>query len=190
MQTAHALMKVLSLFSIAGISSCKAQEPVNSVEHGSFSIQRIVQTEKGSGSVQNKKYNTRSYLIEYRVLYKGRKVKFPAPLQQGSSYNFPWRVYILKDAPSPTLLAGSQNMFLISEEAGKPKIIRLNQHDAKFGSIQWLDSNNGLPGDEKQILDLQKRRLARQLISSGGRKTFTDQPIYCVEYRNVGETSI
>lgn len=169
MQASNIIMNLLSLFSIFGAGSCKAQE-LNSVQHGNFTIQRIVRTERESGSVLNRKYQTSSYLIEYRVLFKGKKIKFPSALQQGSPYNFPWRVYLLADAPTPTLLAGSHNLFLITEESNQVKINRLNHHDASFGSIQWLDSNHGGPGDEIQIRDLQNEdRFDSSMVLKGGR---------------------
>jgi len=162
-------MNVLSLFSLFGTSSCRAQE-ASSIQHGNFTIQKSVLTEKGSGSVQNKKYDTRSYLVEYKILYKGKKVKFPARLQQGSPYNYPWRVYILQDAPVPALLAGSQNMFLITEEKDKLKITQVNHHPSNFGSIQWLDNNNGQPSDEIQIHDPQNDdRIDSSLVLKGGK---------------------
>ena len=96
-------MNLLSLFAVFGCSSGGAQ-PSNSIQHGNFTIQRFINTEKGGGTVQGKNYETRSYLIEYGILYRGKKVRFPARLQNGTPYNFPWRVYILQDAPTPTLL--------------------------------------------------------------------------------------
>ncbi|MBC7828589.1 MAG: hypothetical protein H7122_12635 [Chitinophagaceae bacterium] len=161
-------MNILALFSVFGASSCEAQE-TNSIQHGNFTIQRSVHTEKGGGSVQNKKYDTRSYLIEYSILHKGRKIRFPTGLQKGTSYNYPWRVYILQEAPVPTLLAGSQNMFLITEEKGNVKVTRLNHHPSTFGSVQWLDNNNGQPGDEMQILDPQNDdRIDSSIALTGG----------------------
>jgi hypothetical protein len=149
--------------------SCTAQES-KSVQHGNFTIQRIIQTEKGSGSVQNKQYDTRSYLVEYRILYRGKKIKFPSSLVKKSGYNFPWRVYIIKDAPIPALLAGSENMFLITEENNKVNILRLNHLESDFGSIQWLDSNHGQPGNEIQILDVQNDNyIDSSLVLEGGK---------------------
>ena len=163
------MMNVLSLFSIFGSSSCGAVE-LNGIQHGNFTIQRTVQTEKGSGTVLNKNYDTRSYLVEYRILYKGKKIKFPGRLQKGTGYSFPWRVYILQDAPVPALIAGSQNMFLITEEQGKVRITPLNHHESRFGSLQWLDSKNGHPGDEIQIHDPQNDNyLDSSIVFKGGK---------------------
>ena len=148
------IMSVLSLFAVFGCSSGGAQQ-ANSIHHGNFTIQRFINTEKGKGKVQNRQFETRSYLVEYGLLYKGNKVKFPGRLQEGTPYNFPWRVYILQDAPTPTILAGSQNMFLVTEEKNELRVTQLNIQRNDFASLQWLDNMSGLPGNELQILDLQ-----------------------------------
>jgi hypothetical protein len=162
-------MKFFSLVSILGINSCKSQE-VNNIQHGNFSIQRLIQTEKGGGSVLNKSYDTRSYLIEYKVLHKAKLVRYPKALQSGTKYNFPWRVFILQDSRVPALVAGSQNMFLITEENDELKISELSSQKRKFGTIQWLDINDGHPGDEIQIHDPQNdNRIDSSLVLRGGK---------------------
>ena len=165
----YRIMKFLSLLSLLG---CKSGTPQNvkSTQHGNFTIQQSVQTEKNSGEVQGRKYTTSSYLIEYNILYKGKKIKFPEAVQKGTEYNYPWRVYILKDASAPTLLAGSQNMFLITEKNNEVKIAKLNHHNTTFGSIQWLDGNHGKPGDEHQIRDPQNDdKIDSSLTLTGGK---------------------
>ena len=161
------IMAAITLFGIFGCRSGGAQ-PVNSTQYGNFSIERSIFTEKGEGTVQGKAYETRSYLVRYKVLHKGHPIRFPAALQRGTAYNFPWRVFVLNDAP--TLLAGSQNVFLITEKNERPEVIQLNTHRSDYSSLQWLDSESEQPGKEIQILDPQNDIVIDSpLVLAGGK---------------------
>jgi hypothetical protein len=162
----------MSIFSIFSLMGCKAnsEEEVKNTPHGNFTIRQIVETERESGSVSGRKYSTSSYLIKYEVYYKGKKVKIPSSLQKGTEYNYLWQVHILKDAAKPALLAGSQQIFLITEEDNQVKVTILSHQDKEFSSIQWLDSKNGLPADEHNTWQPQNDgQLDSSLVLSGGK---------------------
>ena len=120
------MLNLLGICSIFGTGSCKGQLN-DAIQHGNFIIQKSVDLEKSSGNAAGRKFNTRSYLVKYDISYKGKKVKFPGPLQKGTIYNFPWRVYILERALKPSLIAASQNVFLITDDEGTLKIEQLNR---------------------------------------------------------------
>ena len=144
------MLNILGICSLFGTGSCNAQLN-DGIPHGNFIIQKSVQLEKSSGNAAGRKFDTRSYLVKYQILYKGKKVKLPGSLQKGTAYNYPWRVYILEGAPRPSLIAASQNVFLITENEGTLKIEQVNHNTSRFASIQWLDNKSGQPGDEIQI---------------------------------------
>ena len=161
----------MSIFSIFSFMGCKASssEEVKNTAYGNFTIRQVVETEQESESVAGRKYSTSSYLIKYEIYYKGKKVKFPSALQKGTEYNYLWRVNILENAPHPALLAGSQQLFLITEENNQVKGTRLSHQEATFSSVQWLDSNNDLPTDEHNTWQPQNdNRMDSSLVLSGG----------------------
>ncbi|QHT65639.1 hypothetical protein GXP67_02635 [Rhodocytophaga rosea] len=162
-------MSILSFFSFTGCKAISSEE-VKNTPYGNFTIRQITETERKSGSIGGRKYTTSSYLIKYEIYYKGKKVKFPSALQKGSEYNYLWQVYILNDAAKPALLAGSQQIFLITEEDKQVKITRLSHQDSEFSSIQWLDRNMGMPTKEHNTWQPQNdNQLNSSLVLTGGK---------------------
>ncbi|TKT88898.1 hypothetical protein [Dyadobacter frigoris] len=92
---------------------------------------------------------------------------------KGSSYF--WQAWFLKDAPKTTILAGSQSMYLITEENGKSKIVPVNEQDNNFGKIQWLDSENGQPGKQREIYNADASNTPGYL--SGGQFLFINTKV-------------
>lgn len=163
---------VMSVFSLLSFFGCKAGNPqeANMVQHGNFVIKRELLSEKSSGKVLGREYKTASFLIKYQIFFKNRQIKFPAALTDGHPYNFPWRVFILAEAPVPALIAGSHNLFLVKEGKAGWQIEKLNPILSPYGTLQWLDAENGLPGTERQIHDPQNEDLMdSSLVLGGGR---------------------
>jgi hypothetical protein len=171
-QTLLLHLTIMSIFSLFSLMGCKANavEEVKNTPYGNFTIRQTVETERESGKVWGREYTASSYLIKYEIYYKGKKVKFPSALQKGTEYNYLWQVYILKNAAKPALLAGSQQLFLVTEEKGQVKVTRLSHQDTEYASLQWLDSNHGLPADEDNTWQPQNDdRLDSSLVLSGGK---------------------
>ncbi|MGB4846969.1 MAG: hypothetical protein WBP41_03575 [Saprospiraceae bacterium] len=84
--------------------------------------------------------------ISYSIWYEGKPVEFPSSLQTNTGMAFLWRVYALPDAPTPTLIAGSQSLFLIYIKDGQPIVETLLGQSTDFASVQFLDSEKGQPG--------------------------------------------
>jgi hypothetical protein len=84
--------------------------------------------------------------VSYGVLYKGKPVPFPGDLQNNTGLPFMWAVYALPGAPDPTLVAGSQSLYLIYEKDGVPVVEPLQQQSRDFASLQILDGPDGRPG--------------------------------------------
>ncbi|MEO5976182.1 MAG: hypothetical protein ABIS36_20385 [Chryseolinea sp.] len=84
--------------------------------------------------------------ILYSVWYKGKVIQYPTALENNTGYSHLWRVYILEGAPKPTLIAGSQSLFMINEENGLPVVTTLDTQDSDFAGFQFLDAQDGQPG--------------------------------------------
>lgn len=83
--------------------------------------------------------------ISYSIWHQGKPVSFSAKLQNNTGYSHLWRVYILKDTPMPTLIAGSQSLYLICEENGALKVRPIEEQGSDFANLQWLDADEGQP---------------------------------------------
>lgn len=143
-------MSLLSLFASSGCHKPTVVRVTNT-PYGNFVVRRTVEEERESGSVAGRGYSTRTYNLRYDLLYKGKSVRLPGPLQKGTGYNYLWQVHILADAPVPALLVGSQQLYLVTEAHHQAVVRRLTQAETRFSSIQWLDGPDGLPGPERQI---------------------------------------
>ncbi len=84
--------------------------------------------------------------ISYSIWYEGKPVVFPSALQTNTGLAFLWKVYALPDAPTPTLLAGSQSLYLIYIKDGNPIVEPVLEQGSDFASVQFLDSEKGQPG--------------------------------------------
>jgi hypothetical protein len=125
-----------------------------SVAHGPFTIQM----EKFSTKDFNMNYGmVTNVSIKYTVFYKGSPVQFSKNLQNNTGYSHIWRVYILADAPTPTLIAGSQSLYLIREENGSIVVKPLDEQGHDFASLQFLDADNGQPTTSFRIFMADER---------------------------------
>lgn len=88
---------------------------------------------------------------DYIVLYKGKAIQFPSALEQNTGLSGVWKAFILKGTPKPTILAGSQSLYLITEENDTAKVTPLNEQNSDFASIQWLDKENGQPSKRQEV---------------------------------------
>jgi hypothetical protein len=67
-------------------------------------------------------------------------------LETNTGLPFLWKVYTLPNAPYPTLIAGSQSLYLISIKDEKVVLELLLEQSSDFASVQFLDSEKGQPG--------------------------------------------
>ena len=89
--------------------------------------------------------------ISYSIWFEGKPVVFPSALQTNTGLAFLWRVYALPDAPVPTLLAGSQSLYLIYIKDGQPIVEPILEQSSDFASVQFLDSEAGQPGTFMEV---------------------------------------
>ncbi|MFZ2897457.1 MAG: hypothetical protein WA004_02470 [Saprospiraceae bacterium] len=141
---------IIALVAIIYFSTRKKKDEsvTASVEYGPF----VVKTEGRTGSSYNMNYGrvkTRSVL--YSVWHEGKPVQFPGALQVNTGLPYLWKVYALEGAPSPTLVAGSQSLYLISLENGEPVVKPLYVQSSDFAKLQFLDSQDGQPGKASEV---------------------------------------
>jgi hypothetical protein len=89
--------------------------------------------------------------IGYSIWFEGKPVEFPAALQTNTGLPFLWRVYAIPDAQTPTLLAGSQSLYLIYMKDGQPVVDPVLEQSSDFASAQFLDSDEGQPGPFTEV---------------------------------------
>jgi len=140
-------MGLLGFLSFFGCKNKKAV--IENIEYPPFTIQKQ--------TVQKKDFNWNfghsvSYMSTiYTVLYNGQAVTFPSGLEKNTGLPYLWKAYILKGAPQPTILAGSQSLYLITEENNQVKLRTLCEQNSGFASLQWLDSENGQPNTNQKV---------------------------------------
>lgn len=89
--------------------------------------------------------------VAYAILYDGKPIPFPEALQSNTGLPYLWRVYALPGAPDPTLVAGSQSLYLVYLKNGAPVVEPILEQHHDFASVQFLDSENGQPGPYTEV---------------------------------------
>ncbi|MCB9080604.1 MAG: hypothetical protein H6555_02720 [Lewinellaceae bacterium] len=118
------------------------------IPYGPFTV-RVTAT---TGKTFNMNYGRVNYTnVAYAILYKGQPVVFPDALQNNTGLPFMWAVYALPGAPDPTLIAGSQSLFLVYLQKGEPIVKPILKQGYDFASLQFLDSEEGQPGPYSEV---------------------------------------
>lgn len=89
--------------------------------------------------------------VAYSILYQNKPIEFSNGLQSNTGLPFLWNVYILAGTKQPTLIAGSQNLYLIYIDEGNPIVEPLLKQSHDFASLQFLDSEQGQPGQYQEV---------------------------------------
>ncbi|MBC7884988.1 MAG: hypothetical protein H7X99_05900 [Saprospiraceae bacterium] len=126
-----------------------SEKEVKEFTYGPF----VIRMERFTTSDFNMNYGkfVKRQNIDYSVWHHGKLVEFPAKLQSNTGFSHLWRVYILKDAPVPTLIAGSQSVFMITAKDNTYEVKPLEVQSSDFIKFQWLDAINGHPDDAFEL---------------------------------------
>ncbi len=89
--------------------------------------------------------------VAYSIFYEGKPIRFPGKLEINTGLPFLWKVFALPGAPSPSLIAGSQSLFLIYIKDKVVVVEPLVEQSSDFASLQFLDSQSGQPGLFKEV---------------------------------------
>lgn len=131
----------------------------------------IIRAEASTSKTYNINYGmTNQTSIRYSIWHEGKAIEFPSSLQTNTGLPFLWRVYALADAPVPTLLAGSQSLYLVYIKDGQPIVEPVIVQGSDFASIQFLDSEGGQPGAFTEVFSKSDTTDMNQLdVLKGGR---------------------
>ena len=138
---------IMGLFSFLSFFGCSGKN-VTTVTHGPFTIQCVKKTYK-TFNMNNGWVNASHG--EFHILYKGKPITFSNNLQNNTGFSHLWQVYILEGAPYPTLIAGSQSLYLITEENGTVQSRPLVEQGSDFASLQYLDAAGGQPAASSMV---------------------------------------
>jgi len=131
---------------------------------GPFTVETVTQT----GKRWNINYGRVKYTnISYRAYYKDKPVLFGANLETNTGVPGVWRIFNLKGAKAPALIAGSQSLYLVTIENDQPVTTPLYEQGSDFAAVQWLDSEDGQPGIYREVFSSDSRDTDVEL--SGGR---------------------
>ncbi len=109
----------------------------------------VIRADASTGMTFNMNYGMVHYTsVGYSIWHEGRPVSFPDALESNTGLPFLWKVYALEGTPEPTLIAGSQSLFLVKFKEGKPVVEPLFSQFSDFATLQFLDSEDGQPGPE------------------------------------------
>lgn len=131
--------------------------------HGPFRIEaqgRMV----GSGTFPNQGPQEAMEVTGFSVYHRDRPIVVRHGERELARF---WRASILADAPRPALLVSTQDFHLITEEGGTPVVRSVGEPSTNLAEYQWLDSDDGQPGEPAGFYD-QKVRMD-ELPLHGGR---------------------
>lgn len=119
------------------------------IQYGPFTIQTSVSNTKNFNMNYGRMTNETN--VAYHILYDGKPITYSSGLQNNTGLPFLWAVYTLNGAIDPTLIAGSQSLYMIYLKNGVPVVEPLLIQSTDFASLQFLDSNKGQPGDYVEV---------------------------------------
>lgn len=144
------ILAILVLITVSLFSKCSGttESFEKTISYGPFEIRIEASSGKQFDLDKGKVGWTR---VAYSIWHDGKPVPFPKELQSNTGLPYLWRVYALPGATDPTLLAGSQSLFLIYLQDGAPVVQPILEQNSDFASLQFLDSENGQPGPYTEV---------------------------------------
>lgn len=116
--------------------------------YGPFTIKAVVNS--GYGFNLNHGY-VKQTDVAYSIFYEGKAIQFPKKLETNTGLPFLWRVFALPGTPSPSLIAGSQSLYLIYVQDKSVVLEPLVEQSSESASLQFLDSEDGQPGPYTEV---------------------------------------
>ena len=141
----------MKLFGLVSLFGCKSSKEVNSgsAKDGPFEITwSVISSNSGAWYNNGGNPNAKQYTSYFNLNYNGKPIVIPTGDQQQKDF---WQALFLKDAVKPALIAAIHSFYLITEENGEVKVTPLHEQDGDFATYQWLDSDNGQPGEMRRV---------------------------------------
>lgn len=137
------LLVLCSVVALLLYNYFRVVKQTKNVNVGPFTIR----SEAATGKTWNMNYGlVDSTSIAYSIWFDGKPIQPPDALQSNTGLPFLWKVYEVKGLSEPTLIAGSQTLFMVKVMDGQPVITPLPKQYSDFATLQLLDSQNGQPG--------------------------------------------
>lgn len=150
------IMAGFSLFSLFGCLKSKSGGQ-RTIEHALFTIK--AKTRTSSRFDVNTATRRRDTVTAYEVLFDGQPLSFP----DGLSYDHLWKVYILADAPTPSLLTIGKSAYLWSEKGGQLTETRVIALKDDFLTLQQLRTPQDKPDPQWTIYRSDDRKASIEL---------------------------
>jgi hypothetical protein len=154
-----------SFIALLGCNTAKLTTVPNQVTSGPLSIHWVVEhTASGAWYNLGGKPGWKDATSYFSITHQGKPVAMSTG--NGKATYF-WQALFLKDAPKPAVLVGTHSMYLITDDNGQVNVKSLDGEQGDFGKYQWLDSENGQPGKQHKVYQIDDSKSSRFL--SGGR---------------------
>lgn len=112
----------------------------------------VIQADAATGKTFNINYGiVDSTSVAYSIWHDGQLIQPPGQLQSNTGLPYLWKVYSVAGTSEPTLIAGSQSLFIVKLKNGKPEVMALDSQFSDFATLQFLDSEDGQPGPEHTV---------------------------------------
>lgn len=143
------------------------RKTIKESQYGPFTIR----AEANEGKTFNMNYGmVKTTSVRYSIWLDGKEIEFPGTLQTNTGLPYLWKVYVLKDAQTPTLIAGSQSLYLIYLNGGHPVVQPIYTQGSDFATLQFLDYPSGQPGTEISVFSVDDATdMEKPVILQGGR---------------------
>lgn len=137
------LLLVAGLAGIALYRFFRVVRQTERVEVGPFTIQ----ADAATGKTFNINFGlVDSTTVAYSIWFDEQPIRAPEQLESNSGLPFLWKVYEVRGTSEPTLIAGSQSLFMVKIKNGQPVITPIHKQYSDFATLQFLDSEAGQPG--------------------------------------------
>lgn len=157
------MIKWLGIASLFGCGGQKNEQ--GSETMGPFEIHwEVRKVSSGSWYNNGGDISAKVPISDFSIIYHGKALTLPEVGAEGTKC---WQALFLKEAPRPAILAGTHNMFLITEEKGAANISVLDNQTDDFATYQWLDQIEGQPSASQKVFLGDASHTSR--FMSGGR---------------------
>lgn len=161
------LIVVISLLGYAYYWLNHVVRQTKKVEVGPFTIQADAATAK----TFNINYGfVDGTSVAYSIWYGGKPIQPPERLESNTGLPYLWKVYEVKGTSEPTLIAGSQSLFMVKLRNGQIEVTPLFKQFSDFATLQFLDSQSGQPDGERTVFSCNRVDEMDQIeVLDGGR---------------------
>ncbi|MBX2873620.1 MAG: hypothetical protein KTR30_16010 [Saprospiraceae bacterium] len=156
------ILLIMAGFSLLSVFGCLKSKGVGqrTSEHALFTIK--AKTRTSSRFDVNTATRRRDTVTSYQVRFDGQPLPFP----EGSTSDHLWKVYILADAPVPSLLTMGKSAYLWVEKEGQLTKIEIIAPGDDFLTLQQLGTSQESPDPQGTVYRSDDRKVSIELKGS------------------------